>query len=119
MKTPLRLRSSLDTQILEVRKIVVHEKFTLASMHYDIALLKLRQSISLNNKWAAAITLPQTRINDSSLCTVLGWGRLYLVSRQFYKSDYHSRLLYAVFLEWPLGQSGFISQCNVAQQKPL
>lgn len=79
-KTPLRLQSNFDTQILKVKRAIVHSKFSFANTHHDIALLKLRQPIELDNKWAAAITLPEKRINDTTLCVVLGWGKLYLVS---------------------------------------
>ena len=79
-KTPLRLETNLDTQILRVQRAIIHSKFSYTNTHYDIALLKLRQPIELDNKWAAAITLPEKRINDTTLCIVLGWGKLYLVS---------------------------------------
>ncbi|TMW50336.1 hypothetical protein DOY81_004571, partial [Sarcophaga bullata] len=77
-KTPLRLQSNLDTQILKVKKAVMHSKFSSSSTHNDIALLKLSNPIELDNKWAAAISLPEKRIDDKSVCIVLGWGKLYL-----------------------------------------
>ena len=78
-KTPSRLQRSLETQVLKVQEIVVHENFTWIKNSNDIALLKLRKPIILDNKWAAAITLPAGSINESALCTVLGWGKLYPV----------------------------------------
>ncbi|KNC33985.1 hypothetical protein FF38_10183 [Lucilia cuprina] len=76
-KTPMRLQKTPAAQILRVKKIIIHEKFVYSKLDYDIALLKLTKHIQLDN-CAAVIAMPKQRINDSTACMVLGWGKLYL-----------------------------------------
>ncbi|KAM7350412.1 trypsin I-P1-like [Cochliomyia hominivorax] len=80
-RTPVRLRKTPYTQILRVKKIIVHEFYQIDAFNFDIALLRLRDHIKFDKYCASAIDVPQYRINNNnsfSLCSVLGWGKLFM-----------------------------------------
>ncbi|XP_061388825.1 trypsin-1-like, partial [Musca vetustissima] len=76
-KTPERLHKTSETQILRVREVITHPKYSSQHFHNDIGLLKLEDEIILDNLWAAEIQLPQNQPIPQTVCTVIGWGRIY------------------------------------------
>ncbi|XP_012268512.2 trypsin-like isoform X1 [Athalia rosae] len=57
-----------------VKSIFVHENFNLSTLRNDIALLKLRSKLILDDKIVAAKTLRNYTVEDGTICQVSGWG---------------------------------------------
>lgn len=78
-KTVLRLVRTSDTEEIDVEKIIYHKKYSIATLFNDIALLILVKDIKLKPNMADVIALPKQNIQPDKLCTVIGWGMLYMV----------------------------------------
>lgn len=77
--TPLRLLKTYNTQEIEVEKIIIHPKYSENTMFHDIAILILKYNIKMDTKNAAKIELPKENFETGKFCTVIGWGKLYMV----------------------------------------
>ncbi|XP_020912658.2 serine protease 30 [Exaiptasia diaphana] len=67
-----------DVQTLDIEKIIRHPNFNQKKspkFDYDIALLKLKNKITYNDK-VRPICLPRKRFPDGENCYATGWGRL-------------------------------------------
>uniref|UniRef100_A0A1A9UZQ4 Peptidase S1 domain-containing protein n=1 Tax=Glossina austeni TaxID=7395 RepID=A0A1A9UZQ4_GLOAU len=75
--TTNRLNRTSTTERLLVSHIKIHEKFSPDALYWDIALMILYRKIKLNGWSAAIISLSVTPVDINTVCTVLGWGRIY------------------------------------------
>lgn len=78
-KTPVRLNRTTLTQEVNINKIITHSQYSNTTLFHDIALLILEEDIQLDSKFAAKISLPKQNFQAEKLCTVVGWGKLYMV----------------------------------------
>lgn len=78
-KTPKRLNKVPQTQILAVKKVLIHPLYDAKDFHNDIGLLKMKDEITLDGIWAEKIRLPNMGPIIHSKCTVIGWGCMYEV----------------------------------------
>lgn len=74
----VRIGSSMHNsggQIINVRRIIVHPKFSSRTVDHDISLLQLSETLNLTTK-IQPISLPAANANivDGTLCTTSGWG---------------------------------------------
>lgn len=74
--TPRRLVRTENTQEMLVDKIIPHPKYITGLNHiYDVAIIKLKDEIRLNDEFASIIPL-----NDQDpigmKCTIIGWGTI-------------------------------------------
>uniref|UniRef100_A0A1B0AHU7 Peptidase S1 domain-containing protein n=1 Tax=Glossina pallidipes TaxID=7398 RepID=A0A1B0AHU7_GLOPL len=72
-----RLNRTSTTERLLVSHIKIHEKFSHDAIYWDIALMILYRNIKLNGWSAAIISLSVIPVDVNTVCTVLGWGRIY------------------------------------------
>uniref|UniRef100_A0A1A9WCH5 Peptidase S1 domain-containing protein n=1 Tax=Glossina brevipalpis TaxID=37001 RepID=A0A1A9WCH5_9MUSC len=75
--TPNRLNRTLVSERLLVSHIKIHEKFSNDAVYWDIALMILYKNIKLNGWSAAIVPLSVVPAKIGTICTALGWGRLY------------------------------------------
>ncbi|XP_075156208.1 venom peptide isomerase heavy chain isoform X2 [Haematobia irritans] len=75
-KTPKRLEKTVHTQIMEISQLVPHQRYTSRHHHYDIGLIKLKDDIDLDGKWADRIQLPRSKPISDVNCIVIGWGKI-------------------------------------------
>lgn len=57
-----------------VEKIIVHTKWNYKNFNFDIALIKLKKSLTWG-KFVQPICLPNNAPADNSKCFITGWGR--------------------------------------------
>ena len=73
-------------------KIILHPKWNLSSLDYDLALIKLSSPVELNDH-VAPVCLPSEyqddKFNPRSACVVTGWGS---TSTEFYNPEYSNVL---------------------------
>ncbi|XP_065365409.1 chymotrypsin-2 [Calliphora vicina] len=81
-KTPVRLKRATQTQEINIKKVITHSQYSNSTLFHDIALLILEEDIQLDSKFAAKILLPKHNFQAGNLCTVVGWGKLYMFSLQ-------------------------------------
>ncbi|XP_020912661.1 transmembrane protease serine 3 [Exaiptasia diaphana] len=63
-----------DEQVMEIAKIIRHSEFNKTGhTEYDIAVLKLKNKITFNDK-VRPICLPTKRFLDGKICWATGWG---------------------------------------------
>ena len=64
-----------SVQSIQVEQIILHPKFNVGSVDFDIALLKLRKEASLSQS-VQTVCLPETRTQliPGKKCVILGWG---------------------------------------------
>ena len=79
-------------QTKTVEKIILHPKWNLSSLDYDLALIKLSSPVELNDH-VAPVCLPSEsqddKFNPRSACVVTGWGS---TSTEFYNLEYSNVL---------------------------
>uniref|UniRef100_A0A1B0GEG2 Peptidase S1 domain-containing protein n=1 Tax=Glossina morsitans morsitans TaxID=37546 RepID=A0A1B0GEG2_GLOMM len=75
--TTHRLNRTSTTERLLISHIKIHEKFSPDAIYWDIALIILYRKIKLNGSSAAIISLSVIPVDINTVCTVLGWGRIY------------------------------------------
>ncbi|KAH8415341.1 hypothetical protein KR222_004843, partial [Zaprionus bogoriensis] len=73
--TPRRLVRTANTQELSVQKIKTHPKYKQTSLAHDVALLILKDEITLND-FANVIPLMDEDPQAGLRCTVVGWGSI-------------------------------------------
>ncbi|KAH8312260.1 hypothetical protein KR044_009985, partial [Drosophila immigrans] len=72
--TPRRLLRTEHTQVLKVDKIKVHRSWDGRTLSNDIALLKLKEELDINEDFASIIPIAGQKPSAGQLCTVIGWG---------------------------------------------
>ncbi|XP_023305601.2 chymotrypsin-2-like [Lucilia cuprina] len=77
-KTPVRLNKNSRTQEINIKRIIGHAQYSDSTLFHDIALLILSENILLDSKFAAKISLPQKNYEAEKMCSVIGWGKLYM-----------------------------------------
>uniref|UniRef100_A0A1I8NQL5 Peptidase S1 domain-containing protein n=1 Tax=Stomoxys calcitrans TaxID=35570 RepID=A0A1I8NQL5_STOCA len=102
-KTPKRLEKTSVTQVLEISKIIPHRRYSSKRFPCDIGLIKLKDEIKLDGKWAESIKLPDNKPTAYMNCTVVGWGKMYekgplsneilYVSATIFRHSYCKRVL--------------------------
>ncbi|XP_046476313.1 trypsin-like isoform X1 [Neodiprion pinetum] len=65
---------SSRSQTRAVRRVVVHQDFDVNTLRNDIALLKLRSKLTLDDEAVAAKALRNETVADGTPCQVSGWG---------------------------------------------
>ncbi|XP_037932751.1 transmembrane protease serine 9-like, partial [Teleopsis dalmanni] len=68
------MQQDLYTTILDIQKILPHEKFTVTELQNDIALVFLNGLISWSHPVIRAISLQTQETPSNTQCTVFGWG---------------------------------------------
>lgn len=59
----------------KLEEIVIHEKYDEPKFAYDIAVIRVRGSIALNDK-VQSIELSPEEVPDGAVAQLTGWGRL-------------------------------------------
>lgn len=61
--------------VVQVKKIIEHDKFDFFTIDFDFSLLELEKSLEFSNT-IQAIALPEhnEKVEDDTLCIVSGWG---------------------------------------------
>ncbi|XP_062123263.1 trypsin-3-like [Drosophila sulfurigaster albostrigata] len=72
--TTRRLLRSKHTQELTVASVKVHPMYNYRKKIYDIALIKLKDELDLNEEFVSIIPIASERPLAGQLCTVIGWG---------------------------------------------
>ncbi|XP_062125364.1 granzyme-like protein 2 [Drosophila sulfurigaster albostrigata] len=72
--TTRRLLRSKHTQELTVASVKVHPKYYEHNTIYDIALIKLKDELDLNEEFVSIIPIASEKPLAGQLCTVIGWG---------------------------------------------
>ncbi|XP_039962065.1 anionic trypsin-2-like [Bactrocera tryoni] len=75
--TPRRLVVTEKTQALKVDKVIRHTYYCPITIRNDIALLLLLKNIYEDGVSAQRISLQTNSLPPYTLCTVLGWGRIF------------------------------------------
>ena len=65
-------------KVLEIEKIIIHERFESMSMENDIALLKLKEKVDLSI-YTPACLAPKDANYTGKTASVYGWGRTQFV----------------------------------------
>lgn len=63
------------TQDRYVKKVIIHEKFYVAALQNDIALLILKNPVGIVGNIRTICLPPQNFIFDNSICFASGWGK--------------------------------------------
>uniref|UniRef100_A0A1B0BE21 Lectizyme n=1 Tax=Glossina palpalis gambiensis TaxID=67801 RepID=A0A1B0BE21_9MUSC len=75
-----RLRRSKNVQRRRVQQIIIHYKYQayVGISKNDIALLKLRSKLNIDNRYRGVAELGlDAYLNGGETCTAVGWGRMY------------------------------------------
>ncbi|XP_062140509.1 serine protease 1 [Drosophila sulfurigaster albostrigata] len=72
--TPRRLVKTGNTQELNVDKVRPHPKYSPSTLANDIGILRLKESIRLDDTFATIIPIVDRDPTAGLLCTVVGWG---------------------------------------------
>ncbi|XP_034105882.1 putative trypsin-6 [Drosophila albomicans] len=72
--TPSRLVKTENTQELNVNKVRAHPKYSYPKYPNDIGILRLKESIRLDDTFATIIPIVDRDPKAGLLCTVVGWG---------------------------------------------
>jgi len=65
----------LNTQIIQVAKVIVHESYNRRNHDNDVALLKLEKPADVTGHHVKPACLPEADVPDGKICYVTGWGR--------------------------------------------
>uniref|UniRef100_A0A1B0FEM6 Peptidase S1 domain-containing protein n=1 Tax=Glossina morsitans morsitans TaxID=37546 RepID=A0A1B0FEM6_GLOMM len=78
-----RLRRSKNVQRRRVEKIIIHYKYQphLPISQNDIALIKLRSKLHIDNRYRgiAELGFNSSYLNVGESCIAAGWGRMYRI----------------------------------------
>ena len=82
--TPKRLVATDKTQVIKVDRVIRHEYYDPDTSRNDIAILLLQKNIYEDGVSAQRISLQTNILPPYTKCTVLGWGRVFTVSKFYY-----------------------------------
>ncbi|XP_068153697.1 putative trypsin-6 [Drosophila tropicalis] len=71
-----RLLKTENAQILNVEKWIVHPEYERVAIDNDIAILKLKDGLKLNDGFVNIIPIADSPRNIGTKCYILGWGRI-------------------------------------------
>ncbi|XP_012162947.2 trypsin I-P1 [Ceratitis capitata] len=86
--TPKRCEAANTTQIMKVDRIVRHTYYNPKTLRNDIGILVLQKPIHEDGISAQSINLTLSLTPYSTVCTVVGWGRV------FYNGPFPNQALY-------------------------
>ncbi|KXJ23472.1 Transmembrane protease serine 6 [Exaiptasia diaphana] len=66
-------REEGDKQVMEIEEIFLHPNYSRQNDDYDIALMKLKQNVTYNDK-VRPVCLPRRSFPTGTNCYVTGWG---------------------------------------------
>lgn len=84
-----------DGQLVRIKQIIRHEKYTLPPIDYDFALLELVEPLNYTDK-VQPVGLPDAdhTIEDGTLCQASGWGKTWIQK----KNHIHLKITYIIQL---------------------
>ncbi|KAH8358796.1 hypothetical protein KR093_002515, partial [Drosophila rubida] len=74
--TPRRLFRTNNTQEMEVEEIKVHPQYYSQLIKNDIALIKLKDELDINEEFVSIIPVADQKPTVGQKCTIIGWGSI-------------------------------------------
>lgn len=62
-----------DIQVVGYEKMIPHPYFSITSIEHDLMLIKLRESVELND-YVKLVDLPEEPVREETMCMVSTWA---------------------------------------------